>query len=244
MTVVEDGRVLYEFVLTSGCRDVLELGFAHGTSTCYLAAALDERADGHITSIDNQSARNRRPSLPEQLHRLGLESRSTAIYARTSYDWELMKLIEEATHETGVCVPRFDFCFIDGAHRWEPDGLAFFLVDKLLKPDGWLLFDDLPWTLDTSTSEKVRAAAKSLPVEERTTPHIERVMTLLVRQHPGYDHISVRDRWGWAHKRATDSDPASAVETLTSTYDERAISQDIRALVRKVRHRIQASSPQ
>jgi hypothetical protein len=41
-----------------------------------------------------------------------------------------------------------DFVYLDGAKNWTMDGLAFFLVDKLLNRDGWILFDDYSFTYD------------------------------------------------------------------------------------------------
>ena len=44
--------------------------------------------------------------------------------------------------------PKFDFCYIDGGHNWSDTGFAFFLVDRLLKSNGIIVFDDLDWTYD------------------------------------------------------------------------------------------------
>lgn len=42
----EQGQIVYDFVKNSDIENILELGFAHGTSTCYMAAALDEKKAG------------------------------------------------------------------------------------------------------------------------------------------------------------------------------------------------------
>ena len=97
-------------------------------------------------------------------------------------------MIEDCT-QGAVCKPIYDFCFIDGAQNWSIDGLAFFLVDKLLKPGGWLLFDDLKWTYaekekrkDISDGVTIRALGE----DEKLQPHVELVFELLVKQHPHY----------------------------------------------------------
>ncbi|MGL5809687.1 MAG: hypothetical protein ACRCYQ_07075, partial [Nocardioides sp.] len=74
----------------------------------------------------------------------------------------------------------FDFAFIDGAHSWFVDGLAFFLVDKLLKPGAWVLFDDLDWTYATSPTLSQTELVRSMPEDERNTPQIGKVFELLV----------------------------------------------------------------
>ena len=98
--------------------------------------------------------------------------------------------------------PTFDFVFIDGAHTWEVDGLAFFLVDRLLEPDGWLLFDDVHWTLSASPTLHDSARVRALSEEERHTPQIMRVFSLLPMRQPGYDSFLVKGNWAWAHKQA------------------------------------------
>jgi predicted O-methyltransferase YrrM len=190
-------RLLYDFVLGSGVEDVLELGFAHGTSTCYIAAALDERGRGLVTTIDRETALSRRPNIQTVLGHLRMEAYVRPIYAPHSYVWELMHLIERQASDTGTD-PCFDFCFVDGAHTWEADGFAFFLVDKLLRPDRWLLFDDLNWTHATSPS--ISPEARQLPEEEQSRAQIKAVFELLVRQHPSYRAFRVMGNYGWAYK--------------------------------------------
>jgi predicted O-methyltransferase YrrM len=47
------GRIVYDFICEKRPKRILELGFAHGTSACYMAAALDEvGGDGRIVTID------------------------------------------------------------------------------------------------------------------------------------------------------------------------------------------------
>ena len=38
--------------------------------------------------------------------------------------------------------------FLDGSHNFDIDGLAVVLAEKLLRPGGWLLLDDLDWTYE------------------------------------------------------------------------------------------------
>jgi predicted O-methyltransferase YrrM len=200
-TTPSQGRRLYDFVCEHQARQILELGFAHGVSTCYLAAALGALGTGHVLTLDDRSALRRRPTIHELLDRTGLAPLVTPIFASTTYTWELANLIERQSVD-GRCAPLFDFCFVDGAHSWQVDGLAFFLVEKLLKPGGWMLFDDLDWTFATSPTLRESAYVRSMPHEERTTAQVGRVFDLLVRQHPGFDEIGVEGSWGWARKAA------------------------------------------
>jgi predicted O-methyltransferase YrrM len=178
-----------------GFRDVLELGFCHGVSTCYMAAALARNGGGSIVTIDLERARMLEPNIETLLTSIGERERVEIHYEPTSYTWRLMKLIEEDPE------PRYDFCYIDGAHSWYHDGFAFFLVDRLLRPGGWILFDDLDWTYEGSESVRNEPWVRRMPAEERATPQVRKVYELLVRQHAGYDSFSLEGSWAFARKR-------------------------------------------
>jgi len=192
-------KVLYNFVLNGDIKYILELGFAHGVSTCYMAAALEEKGVGLITTIDNQAAKRRKPDIFELLRITNLEKYVNPIFADTSYNWELMKMIDKQT-EHNKCEPIFNFCFIDGAHSWEVDGLAFFLSEKLLKPGGWILFDDLNWSYSSSPTLKDTDFVKKMPDDQKYTPQITKVFFLLAKQHPNFENFRIDKEWGWAQK--------------------------------------------
>lgn len=190
------GKEIYEFVRQERPNSVLELGFAHGVSACYIAAALKDNGSGQLTTIDVHAARERDPHIEELLGAAGLLDWVHPIYTPTSYTWELMRMLEDQRQGEWL----FDFAFIDGAHSWFVDGFAFFLVDKLLKPGGWILFDDLDWTYATSPTLGETDFVRSIPEVERTTPQIGKVFDLLVKQHPGYGEFRSDGVWGWARK--------------------------------------------
>jgi predicted O-methyltransferase YrrM len=206
LTSEEEGEKLYGFVLESGVLDILELGFAHGTSTSYMAAALDERHEGRITTIDRVSARERDPNIFTLLDETGLGAYVEPVFASTSYNWELMRLLERQ-RSGAATVPCFDFCFLDGAHSWETDGLAFFLVDKLLRPGGWILFDDVHWSFGSSPALRDTDKVRAMPDDERNTPQIMKVLSLLAMQHPAYRTFHVHGNWAWVGKAADGVEP-------------------------------------
>jgi predicted O-methyltransferase YrrM len=216
----EQGRTLYDFILDHRPAACLELGFAHGVSSCYTAAALDEIGAGHLTTVDLASVRLQ-PSIEDLLAKTGLERYVTIAREATSYTWFLKKKIEERTSD-GVCTPLYDFCFIDGAKNWTIDGLAFFLVDKLLNEGGWILFDDLGWAYATNVrpGETVSdgITIRNLGKDERTVPHLEAIFRLLVMQHPSYSEFRIQDEWwGWAHKVQSDRKVLRWEETASLT---------------------------
>jgi len=191
---LQQAQVMTEFIIDNRCHNILELGFERGVSTCYMAAALDEIGEGSITTIDLESTHHLEPNIESLLDKLNLSQYVNIFYEPTSYTWRLMKFIEEKSK------PLYDLCYLDGAHSWFDDGFAFFLVDKLIAPGGWIIFDDVDWTFATSQGLKGSPLIKDMPQEEKETPQIRKVYELLVKSHPNYGEFKVIDNWAFARK--------------------------------------------
>ena len=187
---------LRDFFVEEDIQECLELGFLHGKSSAYIGAIISERGRGHLTTLDREEARSYTPNILELLQVLNLEQWVTAVFATRSYSWELMRMIEAGKHT-------FDFAYIDGGHTWHQAGFDFFQVDKLLRPGGWIIFDDLDWNHEMICDERGRSPLwiEQMEVEERTTPQVRKVWDLLVRTHPSYDVVREENDWGWARKR-------------------------------------------
>jgi hypothetical protein len=119
---------------------------------------------------------------------------------KTGYNWYLRQEISKNT-ANDTCSPVFDLCIIDGPKNWTIDSSAFFLADKLLKKNGWMIFDDYTWTYGSAdlTREATDGIAhRSLSDEELQIPHVQEIFELLVKQHPDYGRFIVRDGTDWA----------------------------------------------
>lgn len=198
----ESGKILYDFVLEAKPERILEIGFFHGKSTHFMAAALDELGRGQITSIDLEEVRSCTPSILDLGKSSGLGKYINPIFSPVGSQWELRSLIRDNTSE-GRCTPIYDLCFIDAYHSWEKAGMDFFLSDKLLKPGGWMLFDDLAWSFSSSPSWRMRPETQAMPQEFRDAPQVGEVFELLAKQHPDYENFSISNNWGWAQKKKT-----------------------------------------
>lgn len=197
------GRKIYDHVIRTDARRVLELGAFHGVSTCYLAAAVDELGSGRVVTMDRVESERLEPNVFDLLEQTGLRDRVDVILAKRSFTWELKRLLEEEER------PQFDFVFLDAGHVWDVTGFAFFLVDLLLAPGGWLLFDDLNWSYATSPSLREKASTLAIPKEEREARQVRAVFELLVERHGAYA-THVDGNWGWAQKLATASSPGTS----------------------------------
>jgi len=230
--------ILYDFIISNKCENILELGFENGTSTCYMAAALEEIGKGRILTIDREETIGIEPDIYSLLEKTNLQNYVKPIYAPRTYIWELLKIIENQT-ENGVCKPIFDFCFIDGAHTWEVDGFAFFLVEKLIKDGSWVLFDDLNWKFSESHTLKDSEFVKLIPEEEKQSAQIERVFTLLVSQHPKFKNHKIVNRWAWTQKiDQTNLEMENSKDIINSLYLKQSIFPDIIMILRKIKYKI------
>ena len=210
----EQAQAICGVIHTNRFHNVLELGFRHGVSTCYMAAALDDVGGGNITTIDLLSAKDAEPNIDSLLGDLGLAHLVSIYYEPTSYLWRLMKMLEEDGS------PRFDLCYIDGAHDWATDGFAFFLVDKMLKPGGIIILDDMDWTFESSPTMRRTDRVKLMPQDEKNTPQVQKVYDLLVKTHPAYGDFLIKDGWGYARKMFGPYATASTEVRTETVYEK------------------------
>lgn len=192
----DQGALIYRHFRDTTPRLCLELGTANGASAAYMAAALEENGTGHLITVDRSGAGYSPAPLIQEL---GLSDWVTfVVRGDSSYDWYLKELVQERSDAAGNCEPMFDFCYLDGAHDWTIDGLAAFLIEKLLMPGGWLLLDDLEWSYAASPTIE---APPSMSQDEIREPHMRAVFDLIVRQHPNFSQFKLQDgNWGWAAK--------------------------------------------
>jgi predicted O-methyltransferase YrrM len=190
----EQGAEITRFIRENKLSRCLELGFAHGVGTAYLAHAVADLGNGKVVTIDLEQARQRDPDIYTVLKMVGAPQGLVDIYFEpTSYTWRMMRFLEQGLRDY------FDFIYLDGAHTWAVDGLAFYLGTLLLKPGGWILFDDLKWTFAQSLIAE-EPWVKELPPEERETPQVRKIWDLLVKTHPDVDQLIDNGHWGYARK--------------------------------------------
>lgn len=191
---VEQARKMTDFMKAHRLKDVLELGFYQGVSSCYIAGAAKEMG-GRLVTVDLPSARDRSPNITELLEACGLSDTVDVYFEPQGFNWRLMKMLEDGKG------PRFDMVYLDGGHTWDVTGFAFLLIDRLLRQGGWVIFDDIDWSYATSTKFKDDPEiARRFPEDYRVTPQVRKVFELLVQQHPDYADFRIEKHWAYAHK--------------------------------------------
>lgn len=80
--------------------------------------------------------------IPEIVCELNAEGNSERTY--DSYNWNLSEMVLDMKENQidGV----FDVIYLDGAHSFCVDGLCCCLIKKLIKKDGYIIFDDIDWS--------------------------------------------------------------------------------------------------
>jgi predicted O-methyltransferase YrrM len=218
------GEELYRFVRDTRPHRILELGFASGVSTLYLASALEANDHGHITSVDICSALDRQPRADALVEMAGLGHRVDLIYEETSYTWFLQRMLRKQLRDDRI-EPLYDFAFLDGAHLWDPDALAVLLIDRLLRPGGWILMDDLDWLPDDTYD---------LPQSQSGFPHMREVWELLVLAHPDYREFRTDGQWGWARKAANGRPSERILRRRDLVGELRDVSAVVRQRLRRL----------
>ena len=203
----DQAQRMTNFIIEHKLESIIELGFFHGTSTCFMANAVSGFDNGHIVAIDKERAITLEPNVEVMMQQLDLTDRLTVHYEPTSYLWRLMKMLEEDP------TPRFDLCYLDGAHNWFVDGFAFFLIDKLLKPGGWLIMDDLEFRYDRSQGLRGTETLTNMPKDEKECPQLRKVYELLIKTQPGYGNFREEENWAFAQKISTGGSGATQVTT-------------------------------
>jgi predicted O-methyltransferase YrrM len=188
----ENAEFMRKFIADRDLSSLLEIGFFKGKSTAYFAAILEDLGRGHVTAIDKKTALDHQPNIDDVLRMTGLSHRVTRVLSDRSYTWELLKMMRSTEP------PQFDFCYFDGGHTWDATGFGFVLVDRLLKPGGWIIFDDLDWTIEKSleSSPQRESIYRKYGSDERTTPAVRLVFETLVKDF-GYRNMKEVSEFSW-----------------------------------------------
>ncbi|MEM9303164.1 MAG: class I SAM-dependent methyltransferase [Pseudomonadota bacterium] len=185
-------HVLRDLLVAEDAENVLEIGFFKGKSSAYIAAMLEDRGRGHLTTVDRKVALKREPNIHTVLEQAKLSHRVTPVFAKRSFTWELKKLIEQDPR------PQFDLCYFDGGHTWDVTGFGMVLVDMLMRPGGLIVLDDLDWTINRSRHyQRNPSMSKKYSADERDAPGV-RLAWELVLPHLGYVDRREIPEVGWA----------------------------------------------
>lgn len=184
---------------------VAEVGVGIGATTQAIAKTLNGRGTIHI--FDFQSSVD---ELAGDLRKLGYENVVTHGNSRLhwdSYHWSLAKLLNTERK------PIFDYAYLDGSHMLLHDLPAFVLLDKLVKPGGYIEFDDYGWKFENSAWMK-SIRQEYVTDEQAATPNVKMLVDLFVIGNPNYRMITKNRLFERLHtiEPARKVEPGSKVE--------------------------------
>jgi predicted O-methyltransferase YrrM len=194
---LEAAGMFYDLITAHDLHNVLELGFMHGVSSAYIAGALQDIGGGRLSTIDLETARDRDPNIFHILEMCGLGHLVEVYFEPHSFNWRLMKFLEESPRR------QFDLIYFDAAQTWVDTGFAFLVSHRLLRPGGWIVFDDYHHTYRTSRNSE-KPWVLRMPEEEQVIPQVERVFSLLVLEDQSFDTFRIKGNFAFARKRTSD----------------------------------------
>jgi predicted O-methyltransferase YrrM len=117
-----------------------------------------------------------------------------------TYAWPLFEMMQRGE--------QFDVIYLDGHHTFYVDLPAFVLADQLLKPGGYLLADDIEWTLNFVRDHMRRSMGawyfygsmydfSQYSPQQRAMPHMKMIAQDLLVRRLGYEKIDQWSKPGW-----------------------------------------------
>lgn len=184
LNVVGPNDLTLEFFATTDSTSYAEIGVYKGDTAMGIAEVMAGNGEIHLFDYEDRVT-----DVAAQLAAAGhmnVVEHPNSRRLLDSYNWSLMEVL------AGCDAPVFDYVFLDGAHTWVHDALAFLLVDRLLVVGGYLDFDDYAWSLRSSPSMNPEAFpdVERLYSEDQIDAHqVALVIDLLVRRDERYDEI-------------------------------------------------------
>jgi predicted O-methyltransferase YrrM len=169
------------------------MGTGFGATACVLADALRSINGQPLKTID--VLRPEPVNVDQVAAHVDVADWVHPIVEPLGYNWVLADWLSARP------VPEFDLCLLDGAHEWEPDGLAFTLAAEVLSAGGWIVIDDLNFRLRDMPTWQLSHG--HLTDRELDTEQMAMVYNLLVSQRSDFSNFRITHggRVGWARKR-------------------------------------------
>lgn len=111
-----------------------------------------------------------------------------------SYSWNLAKLALKMRNENVNGI--FDLIFLDGAHTFIHDAPACYCIKQLLKVGGYVIFDDMYWSMSKSPTcnpDKRPQVREMYTDEQIETCHIDMIVSLFMSNDDSFQQIYLSD---------------------------------------------------
>jgi len=130
----DKGEFIRALIQSNEVRHSIEIGCAFGVSSLYICDALSQKESPRHVIID--------PYQSTRWHGVGINNLKTAGFSFSELIEKPSEIALPTLLQSGEC---FDFAFIDGYHTFDHALLDFFYLNRLLKVQGIVVFDDVNW---------------------------------------------------------------------------------------------------
>lgn len=189
-------QVLDEVLQTNPDPTVAEVGLGLGATTVEILKRLDGRGTLHLYDYDDVVA-----SLADDIAERGLAGGTRIVkhgngrQTYNSYAWQLAMAGLQAM-EQDTPLQEYDFVYLDGAHSFHHDAPATLVLREMVKPGGYLVFDDMYWSFTKSpvmNPDRKPEIREQYSQEQLERPHVEVVVKLLMETDPRFEQVYLTD---------------------------------------------------
>ena len=182
---------------------VAEVGIYEGFTSVPLAKYLNGQGELHLFDYEDRVG-----EVMAKLNTAGYDNivgHGNSRKTMDSYNWSLMRVLQQHSE------PIYDYVYLDGAHIWNVDALAFLLIDRLLKVGGYIDFDDYHWSYQRSRTMNPRvfpATKLMFTTSQIQESHVRLIVDLLVKRDPRYAEVKknkIYKKIGAAEARSFDA---------------------------------------
>lgn len=120
-----------------------------------------------------------------------------------SYAWNIAKLYKSWREEYGN-TQRFDVVYIDGAHTFLHDSSATCILKEMVCRGGYLIFDDLNWSISTSPTinfQLNKSVLEKYPIEQIEACQVRLVTEIFMDTDARYQLVSDKKAGVGIYKR-------------------------------------------
>ncbi len=163
-----------------------KVGVGVGATTAAIVKALQGGGTLHIFDFESKiSALLLDFNLEDYSRGVEIVGHGNSAHTRDSYAWKLAKL----WLSTGL---KLDLAFLDGSHTFEYDAPACCILKEMIKPGGYLIFDDMHWTLAKSPTMNPTVLSRTrtrYSDEQIETPQVAMVVDLFIRPDQRFEEV-------------------------------------------------------
>lgn len=158
---------------------VAEIGVDRGATTIEIARVLREFDQLDLFDYERCTLFKQIGALrANSLCQIRTHPNSSAIY--DSYAWTLGKIYLENL-KTDKTPTLWDAVYLDGAHTFPVDAPATYCLKEMVKIGGFIVFDDMQWSLLTSPTCNTPEMRERFTDEQMAARHVEMVVKMFMR---------------------------------------------------------------